>query len=55
MYMDKVKEHLEDLHLLHKLKLLGCSQQDIQRLEAKVGKSFPIAYREFLLWMGRVN
>jgi chloramphenicol O-acetyltransferase len=55
MYMDKAKARLEELHLLHKLNLVGCSTGDIQAIENKIGVPLPIAYQEFLLWMGRVS
>jgi hypothetical protein len=33
--------------------LVGCPIEDVQALEQHLGRPFPQAYREFLLWMGR--
>ena len=55
MYINKAKDRLAELHMLQKLKLIGCRQEDIQRVEEKIGASLPLAYQEFLVWMGRVS
>jgi hypothetical protein len=34
------------------LKPVGCNEQEVVDLEAKIGYALPEAYRQYLLWMG---
>lgn len=52
MYLDKVKKQLKELRLVSPDKFLGCTTDEVKRLEQQLKISFPAAYQEFLLWMG---
>jgi hypothetical protein len=52
MYLEKAKAQLEQLQL-RPADLVGCTQEEVQALEHRIGHPFPAAYREFLLWAGQ--
>jgi len=52
MYLDRVKKQLIELRLASPDELLGCTQDEVIKLEVKLGILLPKAYQEFLLLMG---
>ncbi len=52
MYLDRVKERVQELHLLAQNVVWPCTEQEIEQLEEWMHISLPAAYKEFLLWMG---
>src|SRR5215469_1269484 len=51
-YLEQVKARVDELHVLYPDRLVPCREEEVARLEQKIGRSLPEAYREFLLWMG---
>ena len=52
MYLDRVKKQLIELRLASPDELLGCTQDEVIKLEAKLVILLPKAYQEFLFLMG---
>lgn len=52
MYLDKVKEQLEELKLVSPNEFSPSNQDEVIWLEQQLGISLPKAYQEFLLWLG---
>ena len=52
MYLDRVKKQLIELRLASPDELLGCTQDEVIKLEVKLGFLLPKAYQEFILLMG---
>lgn len=52
MYLDKVKKQLIELKIALPQELLGCTQDEVIKLEQQLRIYFPKAYQEFLLLMG---
>ncbi len=52
MYLDRVKERVQELHLLAQNVVWPCTEQEIEQLEEWLNIELPAAYKEFLLWMG---
>ncbi|MEQ9480924.1 SMI1/KNR4 family protein [Coleofasciculus sp. F4-SAH-05] len=52
MYLDTVKQQLQQLGLVQPDELVGCTASEISKLEQELGISLPKAYQEFLLEMG---
>lgn len=53
MYLDQIKATIAKLPALKVSNFIGCSEEEITRLEKCFGLSLPMAYKEFLLWMGK--
>jgi hypothetical protein len=53
MYLDKVKKRFEELNFVPLNKIMPCTEQDIETLQKQLNCTLPLAYKEFLLWMGR--
>lgn len=51
MYLDEIKQKVADAE--PPIRVVGCSEGEIEALEAQLGLTLPAAYREFLCWMGR--
>ncbi|MFP4346090.1 MAG: SMI1/KNR4 family protein [Anaerolineales bacterium] len=49
VYLAEVKERFSSLDY----PVSPCSEEEIAALESRLGFSLPVAYREFLAWMGR--
>ncbi|MEQ8757271.1 MAG: SMI1/KNR4 family protein [Coleofasciculus sp. G1-WW12-02] len=52
MYLDTVKQQLQQLGLVQPDELVGCTASEINKLEQELGISLPKAYQEFILEMG---
>ena len=52
MYLDTVKQQLQQLGLVQPDELVGCTASEISKFEQELGISLPKAYQEFLLEMG---
>ena len=49
-YLQEIQSIFESTHLGS---VMSCTEAEIVALETAQGKRFPLAYREFLLWMGQ--
>lgn len=52
MYLDTVKQQLQQLGLVQPDELVWCTASEISKLEQELGSSLSKAYQEFLLEMG---
>jgi hypothetical protein len=52
MYLDKTKKRFEELSFVPPDKVIPCTAQDIETLQKQLNCTLPLAYKEFLLWMG---
>jgi len=52
VYLDTVKQQLQQLGLVQPDELVGCTASEISKLQQELGISLPKAYQEFLLEMG---
>ena len=52
MYLDKIKQQLQQLGLVKPDEFVGCTTDELNRLEEELGISLPKSYQEFMLWMG---
>lgn len=50
-FLDKLKKKVAVT--VPSVPVTGCSLEEIQLLEAQLGFQVPLAYKEFLLWMGK--
>jgi hypothetical protein len=53
MYIEKVQATIAELPTLQGVTFRPCSQEEVQALEQFIGRPLPLAYREFLLLMGK--
>ena len=53
MYLDKVKARVEELQFIRRDRIIPCTQKEVAYLEQRLHVSLPLAYKEFLLWMGK--
>jgi hypothetical protein len=52
VYLDKIQAKGEELRRAGFEVFVGCTEEEVAELEQWRGCRFPLAYREFLLWMG---
>lgn len=52
MYLDAARKAFEELQTFTKEVPVPCTEAEVRELEQKVGLTLPLAYKEFLLWMG---
>ena len=53
MYLNKAKALLKEINPILEKQLLSCSKEEVRLLEAAIHHPLPLAYKEFLLWMGK--
>ncbi len=53
MYIERVLAQMKALNVLDTHKFVPCTEDEVSSLEQKVHLSLPIAYKEFLLTMGK--
>lgn len=53
MYLDDIKEIFERTSGIPQHEIRPCFEDDVLSLERDLGLDLPLAYREWLLWMGR--
>src|SRR6476660_6596686 len=52
MYLDAIKRELATSSDIAPEDIVGCSDEEVRRLEDQFGVHGPAAYREWLRWMG---
>lgn len=52
MYLDQLKTQFETLQMVPPQLVVPCTEDEVHQLEQTLGLRLPLAYREFLLWMG---
>lgn len=51
MYLDSIKDRFQELDLHDEVR--PCTRDEVEDLEQRLGFHLPLAYQEFLLWMGK--
>ncbi len=52
VYLDNVKAKVKELKLINTFQCRPCTPSEIDKLEGWIHGLLPMAYKEFLLWMG---
>ena len=52
MYLDAIKREFATSSGIAPEDIVGCTDEEVRRLEDQLGVHVPAAYREWLRWMG---
>lgn len=52
MYLDAIRRKFEASSGIARKDIIGCTEEEVHRLEEQLGIHVPAAYREWLRWMG---
>ncbi len=52
MYLDQARDALSKAGFVGSSEIHGCTPEEVRALEESIGHTLPLAYKEYLLWMG---